>query len=79
MSTDHEMPAAWQAQAARNRSPQVAAAIAARTSLQVTEEAHEGPGVLDELTRRRVARFAAQEARRLARTPPDEPLPPAAC
>jgi hypothetical protein len=88
MPTDHDMPAAWQAQAARNHAPQVASAIAERARQQgsgtayapVDHAAAEGPGVLDELARRRVARFAALEARRLSTDPPQgPPLPPAAC
>jgi hypothetical protein len=107
MSTDHEMPSAWRAQAARNGWPEDAAVPAAggARARDMREAAFETPlaggpepgaagagaagagaadagaPALDELSRRRIARFAAEEARRLTRPtdPPGPPLPPAAC
>jgi hypothetical protein len=72
MPNHDEMPASWRAHAARGGT--IAEAVAERPHAQ---DGAQAPGMVDELTRRRVARFAAEEARRIATRPPP-PQPPAA-
>jgi hypothetical protein len=68
MPTDSDMPESWNRNASA-RSAEITAAIErARKS-----RAADAPGTVDELAKRRVARLAAEDARRRLR--PTEPPP----